>query len=494
MTAKVTLCIPPQGYFAERWQKSSMPALGVLYMAACLEREGIPVTTLPAHVMKWGVADIAQYVNAEKPDIFGLTITTENRLEAFDVARAVKRARPETLVVVGGPHCQTTAYDTLLHIPEIDIVVSGEGEQTIVELARAVEAGGGPGEFRKIQGITYRDHPAGTMDGAIVPTGPRMKIADLNTLPMPARHLDDMKLYNFKVDVPGKGSLPAANLMTSRGCPFDCNFCATPVNWGRKVRGVAPEKVMDEIELCMEQYDARVIWFYDDTLNYNPKRLETICDMMIERKLDIHWFCEIRVDAIDRRLFDKMVQAGMFHFGFGVESANERICREIIHKKATLKQAVDVIGWANEMDVIANPFFIFSHPTETWKEALETIEFAESLKGRAMCSMAILHLYPNTRLWDRAMDEGKIPADFTWTAVEDPRIMELPEAQGNIPLYMDKLTWFQLSTIIFRFSQSALKVSLLSKVKKAVKRINSWRRFKQYFVMGLALVKLKLVK
>jgi len=471
-----------------------MPALGVLYMAACLEREGIPVRTLPAHVMKWEVEDITQYVKTEKPDIFGLTITTENRLEAFDVARAVKRSRPETLVIIGGPHCQTTAYDTLSHIPEIDVVVSGEGEQAIVELARAVEAGGGPERFRKIKGITYRGHPTEKMNEAIVSTGPRMKIADLNTLPMPARHLEDMKLYNFKVDVPGKGPLPAANIMTSRGCPFDCNFCATPVNWGRKVRGVVPEKVLDEIELCMERYDARVIWFYDDTLNYNPKRLETICDMMIERKLGVHWFCEIRVDAIDRRLFDKMVQAGMFHFGFGVESANERICREIIHKKATLKQATDVIGWANEMDVIANPFFIFSHPTETWKEALETIEFAESLKGRAMCSMAILHLYPNTRLWDRAMKEGKIPADFTWTAPEDPRIVELPEAQGNIPLYMDKLSWFQLSTIIFRFSQSALKVSLWSKVKKAVKRINSWRRFKQYFVMGLALVKLKLAR
>ncbi|VAX24949.1 hypothetical protein MNBD_NITROSPINAE04-892, partial [hydrothermal vent metagenome] len=362
--------------------------------------------------------------------------------------------------------------------------VSGEGEETIVELVRAVTAGGGAKEFKKVTGMSFRD------GGAVVSTGPRMKIDDLDSLPMPGRHMEDMALYNLNIEVPGKGKLPAVNLMTSRGCPFDCNFCATPVNWGRKVRGHSPDRVIAEIELCVERYGAEVVWFYDDTLNYNPKRLETICEMMIERKLNVNWFCEVRVDALERKLFDKMVEAGLYHVGFGVESANARICQDIIHKKATLKQAMDVIDWSNEAGIIANPFFVFSHPTETWEEAKETLEFAESLEGKAMRSMAILHVYPNTQLWNRAVAEGKIPDDFTWTK-EDPRILELPEAQGRVPLYMDKLTWFQISTIIFRFSESALKVSLFSKIMKAVKRINSLKMFWQYFVMGLALVKLK---
>jgi radical SAM superfamily enzyme YgiQ (UPF0313 family) len=370
----------------------------------------------------------------------------------------------------------------------VDAVVSGEGEETIVELVRAIEAGGSAKDLGYITGLTFRDN------GLIRSAGSRMKVPDLNSLPDPARHLDNMDLYNFKVDVPGKGMLPAANIMTSRGCPFDCNFCATPVNWGRKVRGITPERVINEIEGLVDKYGVKVIWFYDDTLNYNPKRLETILDMMIERKLDIDWFCEIRVDAMERRLFDKMIEAGLFHVGFGIESANDRICRDIIHKNATLKQAEDVIEWCEDANIIANPFFIFSHPTETWSEALQTLEYAESLKGRAMCSMAILHVYPATRLWDRAIEEGAIPKDFTWTAESDPRIIELPEAQGRIPLYMDKLTWFQISTIIFRFSQSALQVSLWSKVKKALGRINSFKTFRQYFVMGLALVNLKVQK
>lgn len=462
-----------------------MPSLGVLYMAAVLEKEGIPVKTLPAHILRMSIDDIAQHVLDEKPDVFGLTVTTENRLEAFDVARSVKQARPETLVIVGGPHCTATALDTMTHIPQIDMVVSGEAEVTIVELMHALNAGGAATDLAKIDGLTYRD------DGQIFSTGIRSKIPDLMTLPFPARHLEDMSAYNFYVDVPGKGKLPAMNLMTSRGCPFDCNFCATPVNWGRKVRGIEPAKVIEEIEHCIEHYGAKVIWFYDDTLNYNPKRLAKICDMMIERKLSVSWFCEVRVDVLERALFDKMVEAGMYHFGFGVESANERVCKEIIHKQATLGQAKMVIDWANEMDVTANPFFIFSHPTETWAEALETLEFAESLRGRAQCSMAILHVYPATELWDRAVAEGKIPDDFSWTTEDDPRIVELPDAQGRIPLYMDKLSWYQISLIIFRFSQSAMNVSLWAKVKKAVRRINSFKKFMMYFIMGLALISLK---
>ncbi len=464
-----------------------MPSLGVLSLAAVLEKADIPVRTLPAHMLKMDIPQIAKWVEKEEPDVFGITVTTENRLEAFDVARAVKKARPATITVLGGPHCTSTALDTMNHIPEVDMVVAGEGEVTIVELMNAIDAGGSVSDFARIDGLSYR-----TDDGKPVSNGLRSKLPDLNILPMPARHMEDMEIYNFFVDVPGKGKLPAANIMTSRGCPFDCNFCATPTNWGRKVRGLEPSRVIEEIEYCIEKYGVKVIWFYDDTFNYNPKRLETICDMIIERKLDINWFCEVRIDALSRELFDKMVEAGMFHFGFGVESANERVCLDIIHKKATLAQAREVIRWAQEMKVTANPFFIFSHPTEVWSEALETLEFAESLQGKAQCSMAILHIYPSTQLWDRAVKEGKIPKDFTWTNPDDQRILELPEAQGRIPLYLDNLSWYQISTIIFRFSQSAMKVSLFAKMKKAAKRINSFKKFRQYFVMGLAFLNLKI--
>lgn len=482
---KTLLCIPPQGYFAERWQDTGMPSLGILYMAAVLEKNGKPVEVLPANILKMTVNDVVEHIKKSDAGLVGITITTENRMEAFDVCRLVKQSCPDKTVIAGGPHCTNADMDTIEHIPEIDIVVRGEAEQTLVEIVECLENNGSLGS---IDGITYRDE-----NGRPVQNKIRCYIQELDDLPMPARHLDVMDKYNFYVDIPGKGKKLASNMMTSRGCPFNCNFCATPHNWGRKVRGFSPERVLEEIELLKNEYGVEVVWFYDDTFNYNPKRLETICNMIIERKLDINWWCEVRIDALTRDQLALMAKAGLYHVGFGVESANPRVAQNIIHKgAASTDKALQVIEWANELGVTPNPFFIFSHPTETYPEALETLKFAQSIAGRAECSLSVLHVYPGSELHRWALDHGQIPVDFSWTTKHDPRILELPEAQGHVPLFLDKLTWYQVSKMIFMFNDSAKKVSLGSKIQKAFKNCRSFRQFKVYFVMGLAFLSLKL--
>lgn len=482
---RTMLCIPPQGYLAERWEGGKgMPSLGVLYLAAVLEQHGHSVSVLDAHVKGMDIRTTSESVRNERPDIFGITVTSENRLEAFDLARAVKKMLPGTIVVTGGPHCFFTDVDTLTHIPEIDIVARGEGEFLLLDLVNAIRDGK---DLRSVTGISFRDS-----QGEIVRNPPRPSIPDLDVLPEPARHLIRMDDYRLTMDVPGKGPLPATNMMTSRGCPFECNFCATPANWGRRVRGRSPEKVIAEVERLVGTYGTRVVWFYDDTLNYDPKRLETICHMLIDRRLNINWFAEIRVDMMTRDLFALMARAGLYHVGFGIESASERVSRDIIRKKATLKQASDVISWAEEFGVVANPFFIFSHPTETYDEANQTLAYAKSLGRKVRCSIAILHMYPGTNLCQRAIQEKKLPEDFSWTTPDDPRILELPEAQGRIPLYKDKLSWYQISRLIFQFNEAAKKVPLHTKIAKIFRNPRALRNCAIYATMAVAYVITKL--
>lgn len=483
---KVQLYIPPGGYFAERWTKgSSMPPLGLLSIGAVLEKEGIPVEIVPTDILGMGWGDIQRKIKQDKPDIIGVTITTENRFQSFKLIRLAKKAYPGALTVLGGPHASMAAEDCLEHIAEIDVVVRGEGELTMLEICRAWEKKRDLTALADIKGLSFRS------EGKIQSNPPRPPILDLDSLPYPAFHLVPFEKYNFRFEVPGRGPLPAVNVMTSRGCPFNCSFCATPINWGRHVRMRSPEHVVREIERLKERYGIQVVFFFDDTFNASPKRAEAICDLIIARKLDIFFKCDVRIDIMSKPLLKKMKRAGLFHLSFGIEAGSERVRNEIVNKKIQIEDFHNLVRWCQELAIIPNVFFIFSHPTETWPEAQETIKIIEQYKDGIEGSIAILHIYPGTPLEKTARESGFLPKNFSWTKRYFSKIITLPMAQGDVPLYMDKLTWGQMSELVLRWSLSAQKTSLHKKVPSALKHVRSLGDIKRYTIMGGVYLRLK---
>jgi anaerobic magnesium-protoporphyrin IX monomethyl ester cyclase len=486
---KVQLFVPPGGYFAERWSKgTSMPPLGLLYIGAVMEKEGIDIEIVPADILKMDWRDIKRTVRDGRPDIVGVTSTTENRFQSFELVKLAKKAYPPVLTVMGGPHASMAAEDTLAHIPELDVVVRGEGEETTLELCRALEDRKDTTGIRRVAGISHR------MNGEIISNPPRSPILNLDGLPFPAFHLVPFDKYNFKIDVPGEGSLPAVNIMTSRGCPFDCNFCATPINWGRVVRTRSPLNVIREIEARIETYGSRVIYFYDDTFNLSVKRMEDISNLILERKLPIFWQCEIRVDLMSKPLLAKMREAGLFYVSFGVEAGSERVRETVIKKRVRIKDFQNVVAWSKELGIVPNAFFIFSHPTETWEEAQETIRLIEQYEDAVEASIAILHVYPGTPLETTAKEIGLLPADFTWTKKRSPKVITLPTAQGDVPLFVDKLTWAQISELLFRWSFSRRDISIARKIPRVLSKVRSWGDIKRYTIMAFVFLKLRLKK
>lgn len=483
---RVQLYVSPGGYFAERWsQGSSVPPLGLLSIGAVLEKDGVPVEVVPADILEMAWADIERKIRTDKPDIVGVTITTENRFQSFRLIRLAKKAHPAVLTILGGPHASMAAEDCLEHIPELDLVVRGEGEETMLEICRLWKADGDLRVFDGVRGLVLRK------EGKVAANPPRPPITDLDALPLPAYHLVPFEKYHFHLDVPGRGLLPAASIMTSRGCPFACSFCATPITWGRHVRMRSPENVVREIELLQERYGIKAVFFYDDTFNASPKRADAICDLMIARNLNISFMCDVRLDIMSRELIEKMKQAGLYYLSYGLEAGSDRVRKDIVGKQIDLADFHRLTDWCIELGIIANVFMIFSHPTETWEEAQATIKIIEQYRGRIEISIAILHIYPGTPLEKIARETGVLPKGFTWTKPYRKGIITLPLAQGDVPLYLDKLTWSQVSELVLRWSFNSGKTSILKKAPRALRKVRSWGDLKRLIIMGEKFLQLK---
>ena len=224
---KVLLIFPPRGFSS----KEPLPPLGLLYLATVLKQNGIPVEVLDTAVEKFTWKDLKEKLRQSRPEVVGITSLTEYRFEAFKTAEITKKILPEALVVLGGPHVSLTAEDTLRHVPGVDLVIRGEGEGSFLQLIQGLPAGR---PLSEVNGLSFRK------DGGIIHNPPSVLIKELDQIPFPDRDLLPWKKYPFTLFVPGQGKLPAAHIITSRGCPFGCSFCATSQLAGRTLEGRFP--------------------------------------------------------------------------------------------------------------------------------------------------------------------------------------------------------------------------------------------------------------
>jgi radical SAM superfamily enzyme YgiQ (UPF0313 family) len=440
---KVLLMIPPGEFYVSA--NAIFPPLGIAYIGAYLENKGVKVLLKDFFAEKKNVKDVIKYISDEHPDIVGVSIVTDNRFDAFSTVREIKRNFPSILIVAGGPHITLATEDTMKNIPEIDIAVVNEGEITFYEITEAFCENK---KFENISGIFYKK------DGAIVRTAPRPLINNLDELPFPAFHLLDIKKYESFILIDEKERLfPAINLISSRGCPINCNFCSNTRLWGGKNRLRTPENFVGEIEFLMNRYGYKNFIFYDDTLNIDFNRLQTICDLIICKNLNISWSCAIRVDQTSPDMLKKMKEAGCRVINFGVESGNYRIREKIIHKKISGEQIFKADREIFEAGIKGVGSFIVGSPGETKEEALETLEMMKNLKSTPLIN--IVRVYPGTQLENYCRKNGLIPKDFSWANEGNlEKIAEtFPGLYGKVPILTGKMTWAEIGDILIAWSK-----------------------------------------
>jgi anaerobic magnesium-protoporphyrin IX monomethyl ester cyclase len=395
---KVTLVYP---YFHPLADTSifRFPPLGLGYIAAYLKKYDISVKIVDCTFLTQKQA-IKKIIDSE-PSIIGIQSMYSMRNKTLELASILKGQCD--FLVVGGA---LPSINPDLFLNNFDIVVIGEGEQTMLELVKHLENGG---DLSQIEGIAYRDKDT----GQIRHTAPRLLIEDLDKLPSPYRDLFDN--YSYKQYYSKKFGYKTTAIMTSRGCPFKCDFCSRPI-FGNNFRSRSASKVVDEIEEVISLGYNR-IWFADDCFTLNRNRLFEVCEEIIKRRLKISWECLSRVDTLDFETANKMKQAGCTRMFFGIESGNDLILKKM-NKQITTKQAYNATQICKKTGIKAGAFFILGYPGENAKTILDTVKFASSLPLDYL-SFTLPYPIPGTPLFERL--NGKIVSE-EW---EEPKNIQL---------------------------------------------------------------------
>ena len=377
------------------------PPLGLVYLASSLRSAGQEVTILDCLAKEIDPEKIEREVQKQNPDIVGITAMTTCYSEALRYVEKTKELG--VLTMLGGPHVSARPTESLRE-SKADFVVYGEGERSIVELVNAIESKSG---FSSICGIGYKNQ------GEIVINPGRDLIEDLNTIPMPAWDLMPPKEYPPAPHGAVVKRFPVAPIVTTRGCPFNCAFCASKCIWQHKLRFRSAKNLVDEIELLVNEYSVRELHFEDDNFTANREHALSICNEIVKRKLDITWACPngVRIDELDQELLIRMKESGCYLLAFGIESGSQKIL-DGVNKKLDINMVQEVIRMVKDVGITTWGFFIIGLPGETKETARETIEFAKKmpLDRAQFCMFTPL---PGSDAYDEWVRREKIE-DFEW--------------------------------------------------------------------------------
>jgi anaerobic magnesium-protoporphyrin IX monomethyl ester cyclase len=405
---KVVLVVPPP----QRADLSWCPNLPITlaYLAAVLEEGGHQVTVIDCPALGIDHKEFKTKIGESKPDAVGITTLTPMIESALMAAHSAKEANPETPIILGGPHATFMDKEILNENPDVDIIVRGEGEQTLLELANTIPKTNTK-HLHKIKGITFRKN------GQIIRTPNRPLIQNLDELPRPAYEHLPLKKYQLF----GKSIMP---IMTTRGCPFQCAFCVSSRMGGRNFRARSPKSVADELEWLKDRHGADSFTFYDDAFTFDTERTLKICEEIKKRKIGLPWDCQTRVDRISEEILIRIREAGCQLISFGIESGSQKIL-DAIGKKTTIEQNEKAIILAKKAGISVSLNIILGYPGETEETLQQTMNFIKKTKPDYVY-LTLAMPYPGTELYDLVKTLGwKLSKDWSLYDLQTP-VFESP--------------------------------------------------------------------
>lgn len=361
---------------------------GLAYLGSIIKKYGHGVKIIDLNTQDFSESEFKNLLKKERPEFIGISCTTPTANSVIKLAEMSKNTLKHVGIFIGGYHPTALPLE-MIKSEYIDFIVVGEGEKVIVDIVQ-----GRP--LNKIKGIVYKKK------GKIIKNKSKSIVSNLDTLPYPIYS----EFYKSRGDIKNYGTPTSRNttgLIESRGCPYNCIFCANKLMNKEQIRARSPKNVVSEIEMLYHEYGISSFSFYDSALMLNKKRLHNICQEIITRKLKIKWECSSRVDLIDEETLKIMQKAGCISINFGIESGDPKIL-EIIKKGITIGQIEKTINLTKEIGMTCIGLFMIGHPFETKDSIKNTFKLAKRLPLDYAEFNLVIPL-PGTELWHMAKNK-----------------------------------------------------------------------------------------
>jgi anaerobic magnesium-protoporphyrin IX monomethyl ester cyclase len=433
------------------------PPIGLGYIAASLRRDGFNPAIIDCAKERFTLNDFRGFIEKFKADVVGFQVWSCDVPQVEQSLKIVKELNQNTITIIGGAHPSGNPRESLEHFQEADFAFRGEGEEGVALLARRMD-GDHAIEFGSIPGLIWRS------SNGDVKYNRRSLVTDLDMLGMPAWDLIPPAEYP---NAPHQGfakAFPVAPIITTRGCPFNCTFCASHSINGRKVRFRTIDHVLEEIELLQHKYGVREFHIEDDNFTISKKFVKEFCLKLKERNVHTYWHCSsgMRLDSLDNYLLRLMKGAGCYTFTVAIESGSDRVLK-LMEKKMSTRTVCLQVNMMNSAGYKPTGLFMIGFPGETRSEIRKTIRFARSLPIKR-AQFAIFHPMPGSKVWTDLEKQGRLK-NLDWRKVKPSEVAY----SGDIP--ERELKRFQRNAFLsFHLRPRILWYQL--------QEINSWQHFK----------------
>lgn len=434
-----------------------IPPIGLGYLATALRKAGFPkIKILDCVKGEINYNDFAEKIREFSPDVVGLQIFSHDLPSLIESARIIKTYNSKTVIIVGGPHPSGFPKQILKDFPAVDFAFKGESEIGFPLLIRHLKENT---SYKQIPGLIWRDSKHQIIvNSQIFPE-------NLDDLGIPAWDLLRPDEYPDAPQGIFFKNLPIAPIMVTRGCPYQCTFCAGHTITGRKIRVRSVGHVLSEIKLLYEKYGVREIHILDDNFTFDCEYVKKFCSELLQMDFRISWCCPngIRLDSLDKEVLKLMKASGCYYVSVGIESGSDRILA-LMKKGLTREKIIKQIDLIKSTGMDVNGFFILGYPGETKKEMESTIKFSQQLGLKRAAFYNFLPL-PGTEIYNFLHKKGEISSEKAdWGSLFQADVPYSPKSVSKKELknlqkkaycrfYFRPATFFSLMKEIKTFNQ-----------------------------------------